>query len=47
MQSRTGVPLRVITDPRPAPALPSAVLGVSLFVFSEAMLFAGLIMLRA
>jgi heme/copper-type cytochrome/quinol oxidase subunit 3 len=43
MQSRTGVPLRVITDPRPAPAVPSAVLGVSLFVFSEAMLFAGLI----
>ena len=43
MQSRTGVPLRVISDPRPQPALPSAVLGMSIFVFSEAMLFAGLI----
>ena len=43
MQSRTGVPLRVFSDPRPQPAVPSAVLGVSFFVFSEAMLFAGLI----
>jgi cytochrome c oxidase subunit 3 len=43
MQSRTGVPLRVISDPRPQPAVPSAVLGMSIFVFSEAMLFAGLI----
>ena len=43
MQSRTGTPLRVITDPRPAPAIPSAVLGTAIFVFSEAMLFAGLI----
>ena len=43
MQSRTGVPLRVIAEPRPQPAIPSAVLAVSMFVFSEAMLFAGLI----
>jgi cytochrome c oxidase subunit 3 len=43
MQSRTGVPLRVISDPRPQPAIPSAVLGMAMFVFSEAMLFAGLI----
>ena len=43
MQSRTGVPLRVISDPRPQPAIPSAVLGMSIFVASEAMLFAGLI----
>ncbi len=42
MPTRTSS-LRVITDPRPAPAMPSAVLGVLLFVFSEAMLFAGLI----
>ena len=44
MQSRTGtgVPLRVIADPRPQPAIPSAVLGMGMFVFSEAMLFAGL-----
>jgi cytochrome c oxidase subunit 3 len=45
MQSRTGtgVPLRVITETRPQPPIPSAVLGMSIFVFSEAMLFAGLI----
>ncbi len=43
MQSRTGTPLRVISDPRPQPPIPSAVLGMLLFVFSEAMLFAGLI----
>ena len=42
MQSRTGIPLRVISDPRPQPPIPSAVLGMSIFVFSEAMLFAGL-----
>lgn len=42
MQSRTGLPLRVISDPRPQPPIPSAVLGTSIFVFSEAMLFAGL-----
>lgn len=43
MPTRTGVPLRVIADPRPQPAIPSAVLGMALFVASEAMLFAGLI----
>lgn len=43
MQSRTGVPLRVISDPRPQPPIPSAVLGMGIFVASEAMLFAGLI----
>ncbi len=43
MPTRSGVPLRVITDPRPAPAIPSAVLGTAMFVFSEAMLFAGLV----
>jgi cytochrome c oxidase subunit 3 len=43
MQSRTGIPLRVISDPRPQPPIPSAVLGMGMFVFSEAMLFAGLI----
>jgi cytochrome c oxidase subunit 3 len=32
----------VISDPRPLPPIPSAVLGMSLFVFSETMLFAGL-----
>ena len=43
MQSRTGVPLRIISDPRPPPPIPSAVLGTSIFVASETMLFAGLI----
>jgi heme/copper-type cytochrome/quinol oxidase subunit 3 len=33
----------VITDPRPAPAVPSAVLGMLIFVVTEAMFFAGLI----
>lgn len=40
---RSGVALRVITDPRPPPVLPSAVLGMLIFVITEAMLFAGLI----
>jgi cytochrome c oxidase subunit 3 len=43
MSSRVRGPLRVIADPRPQPAVPSAVLGMSIFVFSEAMLFAGLL----
>jgi cytochrome c oxidase subunit 3 len=43
MPTRTGVPLRVIAESRPQPVIPSAVLGVSMFVASEAMLFAGLI----
>jgi heme/copper-type cytochrome/quinol oxidase subunit 3 len=33
----------VITDPRPPPVLPSAVLGMLIFVIAEVMLFAGLI----
>jgi cytochrome c oxidase subunit III len=35
--------LRVITDPRPRPVLPSAVLGMLIFVSTEVMLFAGMI----
>lgn len=42
-RSRSHAPLRVISDPRPPPVLPSAVLGMLIFVISEAMLFAGLI----
>jgi cytochrome c oxidase subunit 3 len=33
----------VISDPRPTPLVPNAVLGMLIFVFTEAMLFAGLI----
>jgi cytochrome c oxidase subunit 3 len=33
----------VIRDPRPAPLVPNAVLGMLIFIFTEAMLFAGLI----
>ena len=40
---RSHASLRVITDPRPPPALPSPVLGMLIFVITEAMLFAGLI----
>ena len=40
---RSHASLRVITDPRPPPLLPSAVLGMLIFVITEAMLFAGLI----
>ena len=36
-------PLRVISDPRPPPALPSAVLGMMIFVLTEIMMFAGLV----
>lgn len=36
-------PLRVVTNPRPAPLIPNAVLGTLIFLFTEAMLFAGLI----
>ena len=36
-------PLRVVSDPRPPPLLPNAVLGMLIFVITEAMLFAGLI----
>ncbi len=41
MTSRT-TSLRVVTNPRP-PVVPSAVLGMLLFLFTELMLFAGLI----
>jgi heme/copper-type cytochrome/quinol oxidase subunit 3 len=41
--ARSTAPLRVITDPRPRPVLPSAVLGMLIFVSTEVMLFAGLI----
>jgi cytochrome c oxidase subunit 3 len=40
---RSHASLRVITDPRPPPAIPSPVLGMLIFVITEAMLFAGLI----
>jgi len=41
---RGGRPsLRVLSDPRPPPVIPNAVLGMLIFVVTEAMLFAGLI----
>ena len=40
---RSQAPLRVMTEPRPPPAVPSAVLGTLIFVVTETMLFAGLI----
>ncbi len=40
---RSRAALRVMTDPRPPPLLPSAVMGTLIFVFTEIMLFAGLI----
>ncbi|MDJ0864999.1 MAG: heme-copper oxidase subunit III [Myxococcota bacterium] len=40
---RSRAALRVMTDPRPPPLLPSAVMGTVIFVFTEIMLFAGLI----
>jgi len=43
MAQRSTASLRVISDPRPTPALPSAVLGTLIFVIAETMLFAGLI----
>lgn len=36
-------PLRVLENPRPAPLVPNAVLGMLMFLFTEMMLFAGLI----
>ncbi len=43
MSSRTvNSSLRVVTNPRP-PVIPSAVLGMLLFLFTEVMLFAGMI----
>jgi cytochrome c oxidase subunit III len=41
--ARSTAALRVITDPRPRPVLPSAVLGMLIFVGTEVMLFAGMI----
>ena len=40
---RPTTPFEVITDPRPPPVLPSAVLGMSVFILTEAMLFAGMV----
>lgn len=41
--TRTTTPFEVITEQRPRPALPSAVLGMSLFILTEIMMFAGLV----
>src|SRR4030095_13151862 len=41
--ARSTAALRVITDPRPRPVIPSAVLGMLIFVGTEVMLFAGMI----
>ena len=41
--ARSTAALRVITDPRPPPVMPSAVLAMLIFVSTEVMLFAGLI----
>ena len=43
MAPRRSAPLRVVTNPRPAPLVSNAVLGTLIFIFTEAMLFAGLI----
>lgn len=43
MPPRRTAPLRVVTNPRPAPLVPNAVLGMAIFIFTEVMLFAGLI----
>jgi cytochrome c oxidase subunit 3 len=40
---RRSAPLRVVHNPREAPLLPNAVLGTLIFIFTELMLFAGLI----
>jgi cytochrome c oxidase subunit 3 len=40
---RRSAPFRVVANPRPAPVLPNAVLGMIIFLFTEVMLFAGLI----
>jgi cytochrome c oxidase subunit 3 len=42
MTSRSTASLRVISDPRPHQVLPSAVLGMLIFVVAEMMMFAGL-----
>jgi cytochrome c oxidase subunit 3 len=41
--SRRTAPLRVVANPRPTPLVPNAVLGMVVFLFTEVMLFAGLI----
>lgn len=43
MPPRRSAPFRVVENPRPAPLLPNAVLGMIVFLFTEVMLFAGLI----
>ncbi len=43
MARTSRAPLRVLSDPRPPPLLPNAVLGMLIFVIAEAMLFAGLV----
>ena len=43
MARTSRAPLRVVSDPRPPPLLPNAVLGMLIFVIAEAMLFAGLV----
>ncbi len=43
MTSRSAASLRVVSDPRPPPILPSPVLGMVIFVIAEMMMFAGLI----
>ena len=43
MAQRSTASLRVISNPRPRPLLPSPVLGMLIFVIAELMLFAGLI----
>ncbi len=42
MTPRSTASLRVISDPRPPPILPSAVMGMLIFVVAEMMMFAGL-----
>jgi len=43
MAPRSTASLRILTDPRPAPILPSPVMGMLIFVIAEVMMFAGLI----
>ena len=43
MAPRRSAPLRVVVNPRPTPLVSNAVLGMLIFIFTEVMLFAGLI----
>ena len=43
MPPRRSAPLRVVVNPREAPLVSNAVLGMVVFLFTEVMLFAGLI----